>query len=104
MHVFTRSAIMLVCFVCMITLLASAQDRTTRSPGQLIDDGVIATKVKGALIADPEVKGTQIGVEVFKGKVQLSGFVDNSVYAQKAASIARSVEGVVEVRNSIQVK
>lgn len=104
MHVFTRSIIMLICFICMIAMLASAQTQPTRSPGQVVDDNVVAAKIKSALIADAEVKGTQIGIEVFKGQVQLSGFVDSAGDAQKAASIARSVEGVIEVRNSIQVK
>jgi osmotically-inducible protein OsmY len=88
----------------MSAMLASAQTEQTRSPGQALDDNVIAAKIKSTLIADPEVKGTQIGIEVFQGRVQLSGFVDNASNAQKAVSIARSVEGVVEVRNSIQVK
>lgn len=104
MHVFTRSIVMLICFVCMSAMLASAQTQPTRTPGQVLDDNVIAAKIKSALIVDAEVKGTQIGIEVFQGRVQLSGFVDNAVNAQKAVSIARSVEGVTEVRNSIQVK
>jgi len=104
MHVFTRSLVMFVCFICMSAMLAFAQTEPTRSPGNVIDDNVIAAKIKSALIADAEVKGTQIGIEVFKGRVQLSGFVDNTGNAQKAVSIARSVEGVTEVRNSIQVK
>jgi osmotically-inducible protein OsmY len=36
--------------------------------------------------------------------VQLSGFVDNANQAQKAVQIARGVEGVKEVRNSMIVK
>jgi osmotically-inducible protein OsmY len=57
-----------------------------------------------ALYADEAVKGSQIEVEVFKGIVQLSGFVDNAAQAQKAVQIARSTDGVKEVRNSMVVK
>ena len=35
----------------------------------VIDDSAITTKVKSALIADPEVKGTQVQVEVHLGVV-----------------------------------
>jgi osmotically-inducible protein OsmY len=87
-----------------VATLGCAGDRTSKSTGQVVDDNVIAAKVKSALVADPDVKGTQVNVDVFKGAVQLSGFVDNTAQAQKAVSIARSVQGVKEVRNSLTVK
>ena len=95
---------MIVCLVLTVAMLGCAGDRTSKSTGQVIDDNAIAAKVKSALIADPEVKGTQVNVDVFKGTVQLSGFVDNAANAQKAVRIARSVEGVTEVRNNLVVK
>jgi osmotically-inducible protein OsmY len=85
-------------------MLGCAGDRTTKSTGQVVDDNAIAAKVKSGLIADPQVKGMSVNVDVFKGVVQLSGFVDNPATAQKAVSIARSVEGVKEVRNNLTVK
>jgi osmotically-inducible protein OsmY len=94
----------IVCLVLTVAILGCAGDRTSKSTGQVIDDNAIAAKVKTALIADPDVKGTQVEVEVFKGTVQLSGFVDNAAHAQKAVTIARNVEGVKEVRNSLIVK
>jgi len=36
---------------------------------------VITTRVKYALLADPDVKSLDIGVETFKREVQLSGLV-----------------------------
>jgi len=99
-----RCLSLILCLVCLLSVSACAGDRTTRSTGQAIDDNAIAAKVKSAMIADPAVKGMQVDVEVFKGVVQLSGFVDNATSAQKAVSIARNVEGVKEVRNSLQVK
>jgi osmotically-inducible protein OsmY len=85
-------------------MLGCAGDRTSKSTGQVIDDNAIAAKVKSALVADPDVKGTQVNVDVFKGAVQLSGFVDNAAQAQKAVNLARNVPGVTEVRNSLIVK
>ncbi|MCA9500370.1 MAG: BON domain-containing protein [Nitrospira sp.] len=34
-----------------------------------MDDSVITTKVKTALLSDPEVSGTDINVTTFKGRV-----------------------------------
>lgn len=95
---------LVVCLVWIVTVMGCAGDRTTQSTGEFVDDSAIANKVKTAFYADQEVKGTQIEVEVFKGVVQLSGFVDNATQAQKAVQIARGVNGVREVRNSMIVK
>ena len=99
-----RYAKVIGCLIVMVILLGCAGDRTTRSTGQVIDDGTLTTKVKSALIADPGVKGTQVQVEVYRGVVQLSGFVDRPADAQRAVAVARNVEGVKEVRNNLIVK
>lgn len=72
--------------------------------GTEIDDTVVTTKVKSALLGDQEVKGFEFKVETRKGKVQLSGFVDNQALADRAISIARKVEGVKDVENGMTVK
>jgi osmotically-inducible protein OsmY len=95
---------LIVCLVGIMAVLGCAGDRTSRSTGQAVDDSVLANKVKVALYADKTVPGTQIEVEVFKGVVQLSGFVDSATQAQKAVQIARGIDGVREVRNSMIVK
>jgi osmotically-inducible protein OsmY len=92
------------CLIVMVVMLGCAGDRTTRSTGEYIDDSTITTKVKSALVADPEVKGTQMQVDVHRGVVQLSGFVDRPADAQRAVAVARNVEGVKEVRNNLIVK
>ena len=50
------------------------------------------------------LKVLQINVESFKGVVQLSGFVDSPEAAARAVEVARSVEGVKEVKNKMSVK
>ncbi len=74
------------------------------SVGNEIDDTVVTTKVKSALVGDQEVKGLLIKVETRKGMVQLSGFVDNQVQADRAISVARAVEGVKGVENGMTLK
>lgn len=74
------------------------------SVGTAVDDSVITTKVKAALLADSEVKGTDINVETQQGVVQLSGVVDNKAQASKAVSLAKNVDGVKSVNNQLNVK
>ena len=71
---------------------------------QFIDDATMTAKVKAKLFDDPVVRGTAISVETFKGTVQLSGFANSKEEANKAESLAKSVEGVRAVRNSIVLK
>ena len=72
--------------------------------GRVVDDSVITGKVKSALVADPTTKAHQVNVETFQGTVQLSGFVDSAEAKSRAAEIARNVEGVKDVKNSLQVR
>jgi len=85
-------------------LSACAPSATHRGTGEYIDDAAITTRVKSAFAADPEVKATDVQVETYKGTVQLSGFVDSSESAARAAQLARSVAGVKQVQNSMVVK
>lgn len=70
---------------------------------QYLEDSVITAKVKAALLRDPVVSGLTVGVETRQGTVVLSGFVDNEGQARRAAGIAESVQGVVNVKNALAV-
>lgn len=72
--------------------------------GGYIDDSVITTKVKAALLGEKNIRSTQITVTTFKGKVQLSGFVRSEQEAQAAINAAKTVVGVRSVDNSLLVK
>lgn len=72
--------------------------------GEKIDDTVITTKVKTALLADDTVKGMDISVTTTMGEVQLSGVVDNQMQIDKAVEVAKAVEGVARVQNGMTVK
>jgi len=75
-----------------------------RSAGTTLDDSVISTKVKTALIGNPITKARQINVETSKGVVQLSGFVDDGAEKAEAERVAAQVEGVTAVHNELVVK
>ena len=84
--------------------LTSAGCAHDTSFGQKFDDTAITTKVKSALLADPDVKGTAVNVETLKGQVQLSGFVDSPAQARRAIDIASRVDGVNGVINKMTMK
>ena len=94
----------LVLLVVIASLVGCASTRTQESTGQYVDDSVITTKVKGLLAGDDFLKSFQIGVETFKGVVQLSGFVNSQKAVDKAIQITRSVEGVKSIKNDLIVK
>ena len=77
---------------------------TSDSTGQYVDDSVITSKVKSALLGDDAVKSFAISVQTVKGVVQLSGFVDTSDQKSAAGKDAESVLGVKDVSNNLIVK
>ena len=93
-----------VMFVMTLAMVACASTRTQKSAGEQVDDTVTTASVKSALIADPVTKAHQIDVEVFKGTVQLNGFVDSAASKERATEVARKQKGVTAVRNNLTVK
>ena len=77
---------------------------TRPSTGEAIDDGVVSTRVKTALLRDDGTPGTAIQVETFRGTVQLSGFVNTAAQKTRAVEIARATPGVASVVDNIVVK
>ena len=72
--------------------------------GEAIDDGMVTASVKAKLIEDTTTKAYQINVETQKGVVQLTGFVDSTAAKTRAGELARSVDGVAEVRNDLEIR
>jgi osmotically-inducible protein OsmY len=74
------------------------------SAGQYVDDTVITTSVKAAILKEPSLKVSEINVETFKGVVQLSGFVRSADNIATAINVARGVNGVQSVKNDMRMK
>ncbi|MCC7121127.1 MAG: BON domain-containing protein [Gammaproteobacteria bacterium] len=85
-----------------LSMVAVAEDKHTA--GEVIDDTLITTKVKAALVADPVTKAYQISVDTYKGKVKLSGFVDSATAEQRAIEVARGIEGAADVEDALEVR
>jgi osmotically-inducible protein OsmY len=95
----------LACAIAIAVVAAGcASTPKQEGTGEYVDDSVITTKVKAAILNDPTLKVTEINVETFKGTVQLSGFVADPNSISRAVLVARSVKGVHDVKNDIRVK
>jgi hyperosmotically inducible protein len=78
-----------------------AAETQRRSVGQTIDDVTITAKVKNALVGDDLVKARNINVDTRRGVVSLNGVVASDAEKDRAASLARQVNGVREVENHL---
>jgi hyperosmotically inducible protein len=67
-------------------------------------DAALTAKVKAMLVADPQVNPFDIDVDTTDGKVLLSGEVATAAQRAEAEKLARITEGVLEVRNLIEVE
>jgi osmotically-inducible protein OsmY len=90
--------------IVLLAMLGCASTRTHEGTGEYIDDSVITTKVKAAILNEPGLKVMEINVETFKGVVQLSGFVSSREDINRAIEVARGVGGVKSVTNKMQLK
>ena len=88
----------------MLAVVGCTGTATHESTGEYVTDSWITTKVKAALVDDPSVKATEVNVETFKGRVQLSGFVSSQTAMNEAVRITRGIKGVTEVKNDMRVK
>ena len=94
----------IILVITFMTLLGCASTEKNAGTGEYIDDTVITTKVKAAVLNDESLKSAEINVETFKGVVQLSGFVNSEADIAKAAEVARGVKGVTSVKNDMRLK
>jgi osmotically-inducible protein OsmY len=90
--------------VILMATIGCASTRTQEGTGEYVDDSVITTKVKSAILGEPGLKVSEINVETFKGVVQLSGFVSSREDITSAVKVASAVSGVKSVKNDMQLK
>lgn len=93
------AALMLLAILCA-PLLAAGCGKTV---GETIDDATVTTQVKTSLLGDPEVGGLRIDVDTFKGVVTLSGAVKTGAERDKAIALAKKVNGVKDVKSTLQL-
>ena len=99
-----KMAVSFMLVAIFAVMLGCASTAKKEGTAEYIDDSVITTKVKAAVLNEPTLKSAEINVETFKGVVQLSGFVNSKEDIAKAASVAKGVKGVKSVKNDMRLK
>lgn len=84
---------------------ASAQSQSiAASRSRNIPDSELARDVRRALSRTPNLHSTAIHVQARHGIVTLTGWVPQRAQVQRAGSVARSVRGVRQVNNRLNVR
>ena len=82
-------------------------EREAREAGRKIgsgaDDAWLWTKTRAALAYAEDLRDVTVNVDVENNVVTLTGSVGTAAQKSKAEQVARSVEGVKEVRNQLAV-
>lgn len=104
MKIFKTLAALCIAVVMAMAISACAPTAKSEGTGGYLDDTVVTTKVKSALLGEKNLKSTEISVETFKGRVQLSGFVSSRQDANRAVQITRGVPGVKSVNDQMLIR
>lgn len=88
----------------LLATAGCAGDRYNRSTGQYIDDHSLQLRVAHALNDNPDYKFHDVTTEIFRGEVELNGFVDTSTQKNQAGAVVQQVTGVRHVDNNILVE
>jgi citrate lyase gamma subunit len=67
-------------------------------------DASITAKVNAALAADDQLKAIDIDVDTTNGRVQLTGTAPSPEARERATTLARAVDGVIEVDNRLSIE
>ena len=94
----------LLAAAALAAVVGCAETPKQESTGQYMDDTLITSKVKTAILNDASLKSAEINVETYKGRVQLSGFVSSPANINQAVAVAGRIEGVSSVKNDMRLK
>lgn len=72
--------------------------------GTYVDDSIVTTRVKAALLKQPKLKSMDVSVETYNGEVLLSGFVRDEAQRAAAKKTAMRVSGVASVKDAMVVR
>ncbi len=84
--------------------IAACTSMTGRSAGRNIDYATITAEVKSKLAGEKASTLTSVDVDTVNGTVYLTGTVPDATTKQRAAQLARDVNGVRRVENNLQTR
>ena len=101
--------------ICYATLLSislqsaiavanTAVEPNKESVGEYVDGSLVTAAVKSKILANDNLKGTDITVTTTNNTVRLSGVVNTSAQKKEAEKVAKLVDGVKTVDNKLVVQ
>ena len=102
MKLLNKAVSAIVLALALVVMTGCAATGARESTGEYVDDAVITTKVKAAILDRPTLKSLDIHVETMKGVVHLRGVVASRSAVDEAGKVARSIGGVKSVKNDLR--
>ncbi len=100
----SRFRMLTALLVCVFIVgCATYRNEGTRTPGEFTDDAAIQTIIKSKMLADGQVSGLAINIDVRKGVVAMYGPVPDEAARRRAVEIAEGVKGVSAVEDNLTV-
>ena len=90
--------------VAMISLVGCVAPGTPGYPATSVDDANVTAQVRTALVNEAMFKINQVRVETVNGVVTLTGTVQSRPEADRVVEMTKTVQGVKEIRNSLDVR
>jgi osmotically-inducible protein OsmY len=100
---FFRGVLVLVVVAGAILLYQLYRSGNLATVKRAVEDTTVVGSVKAAYALHRDLSHRSIGVEASSGRVVLSGKVRSEAERSQAESLARSVDGVEEVENALEI-
>lgn len=99
------SALLIVVAGCSkpVTIEAPAVAVPAATPPAVVTDLELTNQVLAALKSDDTVKSLDIAVATVDGGVKLSGTLENQAQIDRALAVARAIQGVRNVENTLML-
>jgi osmotically-inducible protein OsmY len=82
----------------------AATERVAGAAADKAKDAAITAQVKTALVAEPSLSALSVDVDTTAGKVTLRGTAPDAAARDRAAQLARGIEGVGTVENQLLIQ
>ncbi|PRC93300.1 BON domain-containing protein [Solimicrobium silvestre] len=82
----------------------TGQPGMVEKAGVVVEDSVITTKVKSALVADKDVSALKINVTTKQGVVMLTGAAPTVEAIKHVLQLVAAIDGVKDIESHLQVK
>ncbi len=101
---FRRPTLLVAVILLSVAAASCGPRRVSPAAQSAYDDATISTRVKTALLNDPEIGALKIDVSTNQGIVTLSGVARSRSEEEKAVQLAKRTPGVKDVRSALKVE